>query len=146
MVLTREGHEALCQSDEADTQCSLVDHTLDGIVGPKFVSTDPKTLHQQGELLCEGRLLELVTVVELLGSHLEHVVELRKEEVSPFLLDFFAQYFIVLSFTFHFLSAFQGEFYDVDGREREVTTSYRGLRSEAVLEHTSATTHRCHLV
>ena len=41
---------------------------------------------------------------------------------------------------------FDGKSHDVDRRERQVAATDRGLRAEAVLEHTCATAHRGHLV
>ena len=133
VVLASQGHQTLGQTDEADAQRALVDDALDGVGRLQLVSTDPETLHQQRELLGEGRLLELETVVELLGGHLQHVVELGEEHVDALLL-------------VGLIHALDGELDDVDGREREVTTSDRGLRTEAVLEHTGTTAHRGHLV
>ena len=133
MMLTRKRYQALCQSNETDTQCTLIDHTLYRIVGTEFVGTDPQTLHQQGELLGKGRLLELEAVIELLGSQFKHVVEFGKEHIDTFLLILF-------------LTTLEGQFHDVNGRERQVTTTDTGLRSEAVLEHTGTTTHRGHLM
>ena len=37
--------------------------TLNGFIGLQLIGTDPQTLHQQRELLGEGGLLELETVV-----------------------------------------------------------------------------------
>ena len=133
MVLTSQSHQTLSQSDEAYTERTLIDHTLNRIVGSQFIGTDPETLHQQGELLGKGRLLELETVVELLGSHFKHVIELGKEHIDSLLLILF-------------LTALEGQFHDINRRERQVSTSDTGLRSETVLKHTGTTTHRSHLM
>ena len=133
VMLARECHQTLSQSDETDTQRTLIDYALDSIVAFQLVSTDPKTLHQQRELLGEGGLLELETVVELLGSHFEHVVKLGKEHVDALLLILF-------------LHTFDGQFHNIDSGKREVTTPDAGLRSKTVLKHTRTTAHRSHLV
>ena len=133
VVLTRKGDKTFCQSDEADTKRTLIDHTLDSVTGLQLISTNPEALHQQGELLGEGGLLKLEAVVELLGCHLEHVVELGEEHVDTLLL-------VLLT------HALDGELYDVDGRKRQVTTADAGPRSETVFEHAGTTTHRGHLV
>ena len=133
VMLARQGYQALCQSDEADAECSLVDDALYSVRRLQLVSTDPETLHQQRELLGKGRLLELETVVKLLGCDLQHVIELREEHVDTLLL---------IGLT----HALDGELDDVDGRKREITTSDRGLRTEAVLIHTCTTAHRSHLM
>ena len=133
MMLACKGHEAFGQSDKADTEGSLVDHALDSIVRLQLVGPDPQALHQQGELLGKGGLLEQEAVIELLSCHLKHVVELGKEHIDALLL-------VLL------LSALDGELHDVDGGKREVAAPDTGLRSEAVLEHTRSATHRGHLV
>ena len=70
MVLANQGYQAFCQSDKADTQCSLVNHALNAVHRLQLVGSNPQALHQQGELLGKGRLLELESVVELLSSNL----------------------------------------------------------------------------
>ncbi len=71
--------------------------------------------------------------MQLLCGDAEHVVELSKESVDALLL--------ILD-----VLALEGQTYDVDGREREVTTSDRGLGSETVLEYTCTATHCSTLV
>ena len=146
MVLTNESHKALCQSNEADTQRTLIDDALDGIGRSQFLCTYPEALHQQRELLGESCLLELITVVELLGSHLEHVVELGKEQCDALLFHIIAQHFTFHFSTFHFQHALDGELHDVDGGKRQVTTPDTRPWTETVLEHTCTTAHRSHLV
>ena len=133
MVLADEGHEAFCQSDESDAQCTLVDYGFDGIVRIQFVGTDPQTLHQQGELLREGGLLETEAVVELSCRDVEHVVELGEEGGDALLLVIDAH-------------AFDGQTDDVDGGEGEVPAPHTGLGSETVLEDAGATAHGGHLM
>ena len=82
MVLANQSHQTLCQSDKADAEGPLVDYALDGVHGAELVGTNPQALHQQGKLLGVGGLLELESVVELLGSHLQHTVELGEEQVE----------------------------------------------------------------
>ena len=41
MMLTRQCHQTLCQSDETDTKCTLVDDTLHCVHRTQFVCTDP---------------------------------------------------------------------------------------------------------
>ena len=141
MMLTRKGNETLCQSDETDAEGTLIDHALDGIIRFQLIGTDPEALHQQGELLGEGGLLELVTVIKLLSSHLEHMVELGEEQRHALILHLLGQLF-----TFHFQHTLDSKLHDVDGREREIATSDGSFRSEAVLKHTGTTTHRGHLM
>ena len=133
VMLANQGYQALSQSDKADTQCTLVNHALNAVHRLQLVGTNPQALHQQGELLGKGCLLELEAVVQLLGSNLQHLIQLGKEHVDTLLL-------VLL------LAALQGQLYDVDGREAQVTTTDTGLRSESVLEHTCAASHRSHLV
>ena len=61
------------------------------------------------------------------------MVEFGKEHIDTFLLILF-------------LTTLEGQFHDVNGRERQVTTTDTGLRSETILKHTGTTTHRGHLM
>ena len=133
MVLTREGYEGLGKSDESDAQRTLIDDTLDGVHRLQLVGTNPEALHEQGELLGEGGLLELETVVELLGSDLEHLIELGHEHVDALLLIFL-------------LTTLQRQLHDIDGGEREITTPDAGTGTKTVLEDTCATAHRGYLM
>ena len=133
VVLAGKCHQTFRQSDEADAKGSLVDDTLDGVIGFQLVGTDPQTFHQQGELLGEGRFLELEAVVELLGSNFKHIVEFGEEHVDALLL-------------IRFLHALDGEFHDVDGREGDITTADGCPRTKTVLEHAGTTAHRGHFV
>ena len=133
MVLAGEGYKALCQTDETDTQCTLVDNGSDGVVGRKVLAAYPQTAHEQRELLGKCCLLELHTVVQLLGGNLQEVVQLCKEGC----------YAVVLVLDVH---ALDGKANDVDGREGQVTTTDAGLGAETVLEHTGTATHSGALV
>ena len=71
MVLASEGDKTLCQTNETNTQCTLVDDGGNGLVRREVLATDPQTTHEQRELLGEGCLLELHTVMQLLGGNLQ---------------------------------------------------------------------------
>ena len=133
MVFSCKSHQTFSQTYETYTQRTLINDTLNGIHRSQFLGTDPKTLHQQRELLSEGRLLELETIVELFGCHFEHIIEFGKEHINALLL-------VLLIHTLN------GKLHNVDGGEGKVTTSDGSLGSEAILEHTCTTTHRGHLV
>ena len=75
----------------------------------------------------------MVAVVQLLGCHFQHVVELGKELSNALLLILNAH-------------TFDGQLHDVDGRKTEVAASDAGLRAKTVLEDASATAHRGHLM
>ena len=132
VVLADERLEALCQSDESDTQSSVVDNALYGVGRVQLVSAHPEILHQQWELLCHGSLLELEALVQLLGSDIQQVVELGKEHVDALLLVLDAH-------------ALDGELHDVDGREAQVATCDAGLLAPAVLEYAGTATHGSNL-
>ena len=132
VVLADERLEALCQSDESDAQCTVVDDALDGVRRLQLVSAHPEILHQQWELLCHGSLLELESLVQLLGCDIQQVVELGKEHVDALLLVLDAH-------------AFDGELHDVDGREAQVASCDAGLLAPAVFEYAGAASHGCYL-
>ena len=128
MVLADEGNQAFCQSDEADTQGSVVDDALDGLFRLQVFCAYPEILHEQRELLGHRRLLELEALVELLGCDVEDIVELGKEHVDALLFVLYAH-------------AFDGKFNNIDGRETEVSTCNTCLFSPTVFEHAGAATH-----
>ena len=74
MVLADESYEAFRQSDESDSEGTLVNDGLDGLVRFEVLASNPEALHEQRELLCERCLLEIEPVVELPCRHVEHVV------------------------------------------------------------------------
>lgn len=129
MMMTGEGHKTFGQSDKADTKRALVDNPLNGVLRLELLCSDPEILHEHGELLGQGSGLELEAVVELMGRHIEHFVELLKELVHALLL--------VLN-----THTLDGELHDIDSGETEVATAYARLRSESVLEDTGAASHR----
>ena len=133
VMLAYKSHQRLGQSDESDTQRSLVDDALDGIRRSQLVGTDPQALHQQRELFGKCRLLELIAVVQLLGSHLQHVVEFCKELVDALLLVFLV----------HTLNS---QLHNIYRREREVASSNGGAGTETVLKYAGTAAHRGHLV
>ena len=102
VMLANKCHQALSQSDESNTQRTLIDNALDGIHWLQLVGTYPQVLHQQWELLGKRRLLEVETVVKLLCCNLQHLVELGKEHIYTLLL-------VLL------LAALQCQFHYVDG-------------------------------
>ena len=61
------------------------------------------------------------------------MVELGEEHIDTLLLILF-------------LTTLERQFHDVNGRERQVTTTDTGLRSETVLKHTGTATHCSHLM
>ena len=133
MMLAHKCHKTLGKTNETDTQCTLVDDRGNGVVRLQFLAADPKSRHEQRELLRKGSLLELHALVQLTGSNLEQAVELCKEHCNTL--------FLILH-----IHALNGKTHNVDCREREVTAAYRCLGAEAVLVHTCAATHRSHLV
>ena len=86
VVLADEGDECLCESDESDTECSVVDYSLDCVVVSKLLAVKPKRTHQERELLLESCLLEIESLVELLCRNLKGPVELLEELVDSVLL------------------------------------------------------------
>ena len=83
----------------------MVDDALYGVVWLQLFAAAPQLRHQQGELLGEGCLLELETVIELFGGDFQHVIQFG-EELGDALL-----------FVFD-VHALNGEPHDVDGGER----------------------------
>ena len=75
-MLAGKCHQRFGQTNETDTQRALIDDRSYRIVGPKIFATGPQHGHQQRELLGKSGLLEIVTVVQLAGSHFEYLVEL----------------------------------------------------------------------
>ena len=133
MMFTYKCNKALCQANESYTQCTLIDNAFNSVSRSQLVSTYPQTLHQQRELLGKSSLLELETIIKLLGSNLQHIIKLCKETVDTLLLIFDSH-------------AFDGKFYDIDSREREVSTSNRRLCAKTVLKHASSTSHSGNLM
>ena len=102
VMLACEGNEALGKSNETNTQCALVDDTLDGVGGLEVLASVPQLRHEQWELLGKSRALELEAVVELACSNVKHSVKLLEELINALLL--------VLDF-----HALYGQSHDVDG-------------------------------
>ena len=46
MVVAGEGDKTLCQANETDTQCTLVDDRSDGLVGREVLATDSNSWTQ----------------------------------------------------------------------------------------------------
>ena len=132
-MLANESLQAFCQTNEAYTESTLIDNRLYGVCRLKFLATNPELRHKQRELLSESRLLEFETMVELAGCNLKHIIELSKELADTL--------FLIL-----YIHTLDSQTHDVDGREREVTTSNRSLWSEAILEHSCAASHSSHLI
>ena len=103
MVVSREGDQAFCQTDEADTQRALVDDALDLVIRAELAGTIPQLRHQQGELLGHGGFLILIAGIELARCDFQHVIEFGKEAVDALLLVLDAH-------------ALDGESHDIDGR------------------------------
>ena len=84
-MLADKRNKTFCQSDEPDTQRSLIDYARDGLVRFQVVCAYPEILHEQRELLGHRRLLELHAFVELACCDVEHIIELGKEKVDALL-------------------------------------------------------------
>ena len=67
MVLSNQCDKGLSQSDESDTECTVVDYRLDSVIFTELIAVDPECTHKERELLLEGCLLEVESFVELLG-------------------------------------------------------------------------------
>ena len=128
MVFAGECYETFGQSDEANAEGALVDDAFDGVVGVEFFASDPEAVHEQGELLGKGGLLELKALMQLTCSKFEQIVELGEE----------GGYALLFVLDIHTLD---GQFHDVDGGEADVAASYAGFGSEPVLEDACATAH-----
>ena len=72
VMLSDKGDEGFCQSDETDTESTMVDHSLDGVVVTELLAVHPKGAHQKRELLLESCLLEVEPLVELLCCNLKY--------------------------------------------------------------------------
>lgn len=48
VMLADESDETFCKTDETDAESTLVDYTLDSVIGAKFLSACPQTRHQKG--------------------------------------------------------------------------------------------------
>ena len=103
-MLADKGDKRLCQSDESDTERSVVDYRFDGVIVAKLVAVHPERTHQERELLLESRLLEIESLVKLLCGNLKSPVQLFEELMDPV--------FLIL-----YLHAFDGKLHDIDGRE-----------------------------
>lgn len=133
MVLADKSHETFGQTDETDAEGAVIDDRLDGVGRFQYIRTIPQFRHHQGELFGKGSLLEVETVAQLTGSHFEYVVEILEEFFDTFLLVLYAH-------------ALDCDAYDVDGCEAEVSSADGCLLAVAVLEHTGAAAHGCHLI
>ena len=133
VVLADECNQALRKADEADSERSLIDYGLYCVVGTELVGAVPEGTHHKRELLGKSRLLEIESFVELLGRHVEHLVEFLEETLDALLLIFDAH-------------QFDGDAHDIDRRKTNVSAPDRGLGTEAVLEHAGAATHSGHFV
>ena len=133
MMLSCQCYKTFCQADETNTKGALIDDALNSIIRVQFVSTNPKTLHQQWELFNKSSFLELITLIELLSSYFQLFIEFCKELGDTSLL------------IFH-IHTFDGNTHDIDGRERQITTTNRGLWTETVLKYASAAAHSSNLV
>ena len=128
VVLACQCHQAFGQADETDAQRARVDDGGDGVVGAQLVASQPQGRHEQRELLGEGGLLEFHTFVQLACGDVEHGVELGEEAGNAFL-------------GLGDVHALDGQTDDVDGGERQVSSSDRRLRTETVLEDAGAASH-----
>ena len=125
VMLACQGYQTLGQADESDAERTLVDDTLDAVVGFQALGVVPQHTHQQRELLGEGGLLELEALVKLTRRQVHHLVQTLEEFGDTLLL--------VLD-----THLFDGDAHNVDGCERQVAAAYGCLFAETVLEHTGA--------
>ncbi len=134
VVFSDQGDEALGQTDEANGQGPLVHDGLDGIVLLQFFAAQPEAAHEQRELLLEGGLLEIVTLVQLLGGNIQGPVQLLEEGLDAAL------------FVFLLLHGLDGQFHDVDGGEAQVAAADGGLGTELITIYARTAAHRGHFV
>ena len=105
-----QGDQSLCKTDEADAEGTVIDNRLDGVVFTKLFTIKPQRTHQERELLLEGSLLEVESLVKLLGCNIHGVAELVEELVDPV--------FAVVD-----AHALDGKFHYVDCGEGEVAST-----------------------
>ena len=133
VVFACKCYQTFCQSDEADTQCALIDDAFYCVVRLKFFRTVPQFRHQEWELFSQRRFLEVVAFAQLFGGSFQHDVELFEERFDAFLA----------AFDVH---ALDGKAYDVDGRERKVAAADRRFLAETVFKYTGAASHCRYLI
>ena len=133
VVFARKCHQTFRQSDKTDAQRALIDDAFYRVVRLKFFRTVPQFRHQQRKLFGQCRFLEIIAFAQLFCRRFQHRVQFFEECVDTFLAVFDVH-------------AFNGEAYDVDGRERKVTAADRSFLAEAVFKHTGAASHRCHFI
>ena len=132
-MLPNQCYQTFCQSDETDAQSSLINNTLNGIIGVEFIGAYPQTAHQQWELLDKSCFLELEAFIQLLRCHFQHLIEFGKELSDT-------------CFFIFYIHAFNSQTHNIDSGERKITTTNGGLWTETVFEHTCTTSHSSHLV
>ena len=104
VVLAAKSDEGLCKTDESDAECTMIDDRLDAVILSKLLAVKPQSAHEERELLLEGCLLEIETVVELFCCDVEGVGQLVEELVDTV--------FLVRN-----AHALDSELHDVDGGE-----------------------------
>ena len=133
MVLSAKSDKRLRKTDKADAECTMIDYRLDSVVFTKLFTVKPECSHKERELFLESGLLEVESLVELPCSKIECPVKSVEEFVDS----------VLRVADVHTLD---GEFDDIDGCERKVTATDRGLWSESVLEYTCTASHGSNLV
>ena len=77
--------------------------------------------------------MKIVTLIQLFGSYIKHFIQLSKEAINAFFFIFYP----------HTLN---GQAHNVDGRERQITSSHRCFHTELILKHACSAAHGCHFV
>ena len=104
MMLAAKGDKRFCKTDEADAECSVVDHSLDGVVLSEFLAVKPQRAHKERELLLESSLLEVESFVQLLCRNVKCPVK--------FVEEFMYSVFLVRN-----VHALDRQLHDIDGSE-----------------------------
>ncbi len=111
MMFSSERDKTLRETDKPDAKRTLIDDTFNSVVRSKFFRTLPKSSHHKRELLCKSSLLELESVIKLLCSQFEDIVETFEEafDTLVFILD---------------THTFNSKTDNIDSRERKISSSY----------------------
>ncbi len=143
--LAVDGHHGVVAADEADTQRAVLQHVAHFVVGLQRAAALPHVVrHHEGELPRQGRALEAVALVELLGDHRGGAVHRLEEDRARLLAD---RVLVAVGDQLRGLAhRLDGQAREVHRGEREVAAAPRRLLAVEVLEHARAAAHRRHLV
>ena len=86
MMLSAKSDKRFGKSDESDTESTVVDDCLDGVILSEFLAVQPERTHEKRELLLHSGLLEVESLVELLCSNVKSPSEFVEELVDSVLL------------------------------------------------------------